>query len=290
MTITKKRENAQDKVNEAFQLIKEGINNLTSSDKYIEFLAFTSRFYNYSLNNQLLIWAQKPNATFVAGFKAWQKMGRYVKKGEKGIKILAPMHIKIKKNNDNGEEEVVEFNRYRTVSVFDISQTKGENQQIPSLNDFVKTVSGETELYEMMKEISPFPVSELEDCDGADGYFILKTKEIKICSKNPTSHRLLTLIHEMAHGLLHGDRKTSPTKQIREIEAEAVGFVVCHTLNIDTSVNSLGYLASYGGTQAIQLVEDSREIITITAKKILSDFEKAYIIKIEIYEHEKFAS
>jgi antirestriction protein ArdC len=282
MTITKKKgsNNAKEKVQEAFELIEQGIKSITTSEQYKEFLAFSSRFYNYSLNNQLLIWAQKPTATFVAGFNTWKKMGRYVKKGERGIKILAPMRFKATKTNDDGEEEEIEFNRYQTVFVFDISQTEGD-KEIPTLQEFVKTVPGETELYEMMKKVSPFPVEELENCNGADGYYNLKTKEIKIWSKNPTSHRLLTLVHEIAHGILHADRKSSPSKQIREIEAEAVGFVVCHALGIDTSVNSLGYLASYGGRATMEFVEDSREKINDAAKKILSSFEKAYMPKEE---------
>lgn len=279
MTFTK---NKDTKVKEAYQLIEEGIKNITNSKKYKEFLTFSSRFYNYSLNNQLLIWAQKPTATYVAGFATWKKMGRYVKKGEKGIKILAPMRIRAPKKNDNGEEEIIEFNRYYATTVFDVSQTEGE--PIPTLHEFVKTVTGETELYEMMKRISPFPVEELDDCEGADGYYNLKTNEIKLWSQNPTSHKLLTLIHEIAHGLLHSDRKKSPIKKIREIEAEAVGFVVCHALGLDTSMNSIGYLASYGGRSTIDLLEDSKHRINNTAKQILSSFEKTYLLNNENFE------
>lgn len=278
MTITKKKVDTKEKVAEAYKLIEQGIKVITSSDKYQEFLKFSSNFYNYSLNNQILIWAQKPTATLVAGFGAWKKMGRYVKKGEKGIRILAPIHVKATKQLENGEEETIEFNRYQTISVFDISQTDGPDS-IPSLRDFVKTVQGETELYDLMRNVSPFPVEEIEDCGGADGYYNLKNKDIKILSSKPSSHKLLTLIHEIAHGLLHGERKTSPSHKIREIEAESVGFVVCHALGIDTSVNSLGYLASYGGTSTFELVEDSKERINTAVKKILSTFEEEYMPK-----------
>ncbi|MEQ2527586.1 ArdC family protein [Bacillaceae bacterium CLA-AA-H227] len=278
MTFTKTKENIQEKVKEAFKLIEEGVKSITSSDRYQEFLKFSSRFYNYSINNQILIWVQKPNATFVAGFQTWKKMGRPVKKGEKGIRILAPVQVSVNKVNEDGEEEVIKFNRYQMISVFDISQTKGE-VPVPSLHEFVKEVEGETELYSMIREISPFPVEELDDCKGADGYISLKTKEIKILSSNSTAHKLLTLIHEMAHGLLHSDRKNKPSRTVMEIEAESVGFIVCHALGIDTSVNSLGYLASYGGKATMNFVEDSKERINLTAKKILSDFEKTYLPK-----------
>lgn len=278
MTMTKGNETI-DKVKEAYDLIEQGIKNITNSEDYKKFLQFSSRFYNYSLNNQLLIWIQKPNATFVAGFGTWKKLGRHVRKGEKGIKILAPMHVKATKKNDDGEDEVIEYNRYRTISVFDISQTEGEH--IPSLREFVQNVSGETELYEMMKNISPFPVEELDDCEGADGYFNHSSQEIRIWSKNSTSHRLLTLVHEIAHGLLHNDRKNVPNKKTREIEAESVGFVVCHALGIDTSANSLGYMACYGGNSTIEFVEGSKERIHATARTIISNFEKAYMSKEE---------
>ena len=281
MTTTKLKETTQDKVKEAFKLIEQGVNAITSSDQYKEFLKFSSRFYNYSMYNQLLIWVQKPNATFVAGFQTWKKMGRFVKKGEKGIRILAPIRISATRVNGEGKEEVVEYNKYQTISVFDISQTEGDNP-LPSLREFVKEVKGETELYSMIRRISPFPVEELEDCKGADGYYSLKTKEIKILSTNSTAHKLLTLIHEVAHGLLHGDRKSSPSHKVMEIEAESIGFIVCHALGIDTSVNSFGYLASYGGKATMNLVEDSKERINMAAKKILSDFENAYMPKEEI--------
>ncbi|MGY3717932.1 ArdC-like ssDNA-binding domain-containing protein [Sutcliffiella cohnii] len=276
MIITKKKTNIQEKVKEAFELIKQGVAQITTSKDYRAFLAFSSRFYQRSLNNQLLIWVQKPTATYVAGFKEWQKMGRYVKKGEKGIKILAPMHIRKIQENENEEEETINYIRYKTVSVFDISQTEGK--PIPSLKDFVKTVQGETELYEMVRDISPFPVEELDYCNGADGYFIHKKQEIKILSSNPSKHRLLTLIHEIAHGLLHIDRKNIPSIEIREIEAESVGFVVCHALGIDSSMNSLGYLTSYGGEHTCELVEDSKERINLASREILTLFESKYLI------------
>lgn len=268
---------ANERVDEAFSLIEKGVKQITNSQKYKEFLAFSSRFYHYSFRNQILIWTQKPNATYVAGFNAWKKIGRFVKKGEKGIRILAPIIIKTTKKNDMGDEEETEFRKYKVTTVFDISQTKGD--PIPSLHEFVHTVRGETELYQMVMNISPFPVEELTDCQGADGYFRLKEKDIKICSKNPTSHRLLTLIHEIAHGLLHSDRKNSPEKNIREIEAESVGFIVCHALGIDTSVNSLGYLASYGGKSTMKFVEESRDRINRAAQMILKKFQETYFPK-----------
>ncbi|QOK30083.1 DUF1738 domain-containing protein (plasmid) [Cytobacillus oceanisediminis] len=274
MTNSKEKESLKDKVKEAFELIDQGLKQITTSEQYKKFLAFSSRFYNYSLKNQLLIWTQYPNASYVAGFVEWKKMGRYVKKGEKGIKILAPIHIRTTQN-DNGEEKVIEYNRYRTISVFDISQTVGE--PVPSLKGFIKTVPGDTAIYEMMKKVSPFPVEELDDCGGADGYYNLMTKDIKIWSQKPTAHRLLTLIHEIAHGVLHSDRKVSPGHKVMEIEAEAVGFVVCHALGIDASMNSMGYLLYFGGDSTMSLIEDSRERINLAAKTILNSLEKAYL-------------
>jgi len=286
MSVTTKK-GSKEKVKEAFKLIEQGIEEITSSEKYKEFLAFTARFYNYSFRNQLLIWIQKPNATFVAGYKEWQKMGRYVRKGEKGIQILAPMRIKTKKENEVGEEEEKEILLYKSTYVFDISQTEGE--PVPTLGDLVQTVPGETELYGMVKQISPFPVEELDDCEGADGYFRVKEQDIKIYSKNPPAHKLLTLIHEIAHGLLHNDRKNLPDKRVREIEAECVGYTVCHALGIDTSVNSFGYLVSYGGNFTKKLVKESRERIQRAANTILSKFEETFLLNDDEENDEKKA-
>lgn len=273
MSITKS--NRSEKVKEAFELIKKDVSDITNSDTFKEFMKFSSNFHHYSLRNQLLIWIQKPQATLVAGFESWKKMGRFVKKGETGIMILAPIRITKKDNKDLDDLIEEEFTLFRPIYVFDISQTQGE--KIPSLSDYVKTLDGETELYEKIRSISPFKVTETDDCKGADGYYRLKEKDIFINSNNPTKHRLLTLIHEIGHGLLHADLKDSPNKKIREIEAECVGFITCHALGIDTSANSFVYLASYGKLQTTELIEKSRERINRVVHKILGDFEEKYL-------------
>jgi len=272
MKNTKTKVNRQEKVKEAFELVKKGAVDIAKSSNFQRFLKFSASFHNYSFRNQLLIWIQKPSATFVAGFETWKKRGRYVKKGEKGIMILAPMKI-TRKNDEHEEDE--EFMLFRPIYVFDISQTEGE--PIPSIGEYVKTLNGETDLYEKIKAISPFPVTETTDCKGADGYYRIKEKDIFIDSKNSTSHKLLTLIHEMGHGLLHADRNNIPSKAVREIEAECVGFVTCHALGIDTSENSFGYIASYGRSRSDELIDKSRERINRAVHRILGDFEDTYV-------------
>jgi antirestriction protein ArdC len=273
--MNKTKSSRAEKVKEAFELVEKGVTEITDSETFKEFMRFSSKFHHYSFRNQLLIWIQKPQATFVAGFETWKKLGRFVKKGESGIMILAPIRITKKGENELGKEENEEYTLFRPIYVFDISQTQGET--IPTISDYVKTLEGETELYEKIRTISPFKVTETEDCNGADGNYRLKEKDIFINSLNPTKNRLLTLIHEIGHGLLHADRNDVPDKRVREIEAECVGYITCHALGIDTSANSFGYLASYGKLQTTRLIENSRERINRAVHKILGDFEDKYM-------------
>lgn len=268
--------NREEKIKEAYQLIEEGIHKITSAEQFKEFLRFSAKFHQYSFQNQMLIWLQKPTATFVAGYQTWKKkFNRHVKKGEKGIKILAPIKFTKKKANEDGEEVEKDILLFRVTTVFDISQTEGK--PVPTIGQFVQSLTGETDLYDKMKAICPFPIRELEDCHGADGYFHLKERYIAIHTPQSSKQKLLTLIHEMAHGMLHGDPKEAPSKTVRELEAESTAFVVCHALGIDSSINSIGYLTAYGQTKAIELINQSKERINKTVKKILSDFEKAYL-------------
>ncbi|WP_160850576.1 ArdC-like ssDNA-binding domain-containing protein [Pontibacillus yanchengensis] len=270
-----KKQTRQEKVDEAFELIEEGIQTIAASTKqYQNFLKFSSKHYQYSLRNQVLIFQQMPNARFVAGFNTWKKHDRHVKKGEKGIKIIA-RGSKVKEvENENGEKELQESYYYFVTHVFDISQTEGED--VPSFSDLIKTIKGETELYEKVKSVCSFPVYEKADSNGADGYFDLKNKLIVIQRKNPSNHKLLTLIHEWGHGILHNDleKRKELSRQQRELEAESVGFTVCHVLGIDTSQNSFGYLASFGQSKTIELIKQSEERIQMAVKEILSKIDE----------------
>ena len=274
---SKKKENG---VQEELKMIEQGITELLASGKWQDFLKFQSAFHNYSFGNVMLIMMQMPTASRVAGYNTWKKLGRQVLKGQKSIRILAPMVFKGEKEeeNDKGEKETKEFSymRFKGVPVFDVSQTEGE--ELPKL---VEMLQGDTELYEKIMSIVPIPVAEEEIQGGANGYYHLVEKRIAIKKSNSELQKLKTLIHEWGHHILHAkDKKEKVAQDIRELEAESVAFVVCHRLGIDTSNYSFGYLTGWGqGEEANAKIKACGERIQKASNEILEAVLKAKDVK-----------
>lgn len=259
------------KIKEALKKIEKGVTSLLNSERWIEHLKFQAMFHDYSFGNCILIMAQRPDATYVAGIKTWNKLGRYVKKGEKGIFILAPCFKKVKiKTEDGEEEEITKLSGFRGVYVFDINQTVGK--PLPEAK-IAKIIEGETELYSQLKRICPFKVEEHSYLRGANGTF--SGGIISILESLPTAQKAKTLIHEWAHGLMHGDFSAKYDKQQVELEAESVAFCVCHVLGLDTSEYTFGYLAGWGGNDTVKMLKPSAERIQKATHQILSDIETA---------------
>ena len=204
------------KVQEITEKLEQGIKELFESEKYKTYLNTMSKFHNYSFNNTMLIAMQKPDATLVAGFKAWQKnFDRHVKKGEKGIRILAPAPYKIKEERDkidpvtqellldkdgNPQKEEVEITipAFRAVSVFDVAQTDGK--PIPELaaKELLSDVEGYQDMIRAVEAISPVPI-ELEEIAGdSKGYYDREAKRIAVQENMSESQTLKTMIHEAA--------------------------------------------------------------------------------------------
>lgn len=250
---------------EITERLEQGVKDIFTSEMYTTYLRTMAKFHNYSFNNTLLIAMQRPDATLVAGFNAWKnKFNRYVKKGEKGIQIIAPAPIKeveerekIDKDtglavlNENGEPEMerVEYviPRFRVTTVFDVSQTDGE--PIPSLevNELTASVKDYALLTAAIEQVSPVPM-RFDEIEGeAKGYYSDIDKEICIQVAMGESQTIKTMIHEVAHSMLHnsdllkqrGEEKDRLTK---ETEAESIAFTVCSALGIDTSDYSFPYL------------------------------------------------
>src|SRR5699024_7699222 len=208
-----KQQSRQAKVQQCMEELEKGIQDVIRSGKFREYLDFLATFHRYSFNNSLLIFLQKPDATLVKGFKQWKQHGRWVKKGEKGIRILAPIQINVtkKKRDSNGnpildEEgkpvtEKVKVQVYKTVAVFDVSETEGK--EIPKVAEEIRGTSEEGEqLYQYLKEMIPIPVYE-GDTGSANGYYDLKNDKIVVSDRNDRHHQLKTLLHEYVHYLLH---------------------------------------------------------------------------------------
>ena len=238
---------------------------LTDSEKFKSYLDTVAKFHRYSQRNIDLIYSQNPSASQVAGFKKWQNdFKRSVNKGEKGIRIAAPIIKKLtpedQKRLDTTEEKAIVG--YRYIPVFDISQTSGE--PVLSAKDFVKENLADhqnmTNLYNAFKDylnqqtdlkVSEKPLTEL---NGAKGYFQPSTNEIVIGSDEPDNAlKLETLYHEYAHSQLHGltsEFKDRP-RAYQETQAEAVAYVAMQNIGVDTSNYSLGYVATWAKDKAV---------------------------------------
>jgi antirestriction protein ArdC len=250
------------------------------SQLFRDYLRTSAAFWDYSWHNQMLIWRQKPDASFVGGFNTWLKCGRYVRKGEKGIAILAPMFFKDKRQMSNGSETESKRIWFKVVYVFDISQTDGT--PLPDLPTKSVGERGEDMLTRLLRFAASrgITVRFVEKCklNGAAG--TSKGTEIEIrTTETDVTTQGATLAHEVAHSLLHwtADGKKITTrdgqeigKQQRELEAEATAYVVCSYFGIQSPSDF--YLATYSVTPAMLL--QAVETIAATVKTILSGCQR----------------
>lgn len=287
------------KVQEITDKLEEGLKELFESEKYKTYLSTMSKFHNYSFNNTLLIAMQKPEATLVAGYKAWQKnFERHVNKGEKAIRILAPAPYKIKEERDkldpvtgemmfdeNGmpqkEETEVTIPAFRAVSVFDVSQTDGKPIPELEVNELLSTVEGYEDFVQALMNISPVPIA-FEDIPGdSKGYFSTAEKRIAVQENMSESQTLKTMVHEVAHSRLH-DKEVNQSMDIpvkdrntKEVEAESVAFTVCQHFGIDTSDYSFGYIAGWSSGRNMKELKSSLDTIRKTASELITGIEGA---------------
>ena len=267
-----KREEAIKLVEAGFEQLEETLKQ-GKSDALIKYLATMSKFHRYSLRNLLMIWQQNENATMVAGFRAWQKLGRTVKKGEKGIAIFAPMLFKKKTEDCNGQkaknsepksDEEAQMMGFRVVHVFDVSQTDGD-----PLPETAKVTGDIGDNLERLKNVVTNSGIELvfESIDGgACGYSA--GGKIVIEESLNDEHALQVLAHELAHERLHqGERKGQTTKKVRETEAEAVGFIVANAFDLDAKSHCAEYIQLYDGNS--DTLRESLKHIQSTAQWIV---------------------
>jgi antirestriction protein ArdC len=237
-----------------------------------------AQFHNYSWNNQLLISMQCPTATRVAGFHTWRKMNRFVRKGEKGITILAPCIYKPKKREHQQDEEIERqtnaigtLRGFRAATVFDVAATDGE----PILSLPWKVQGDCAELLPNAEQACHELGIELEYkaiTDGAEGYSL--GGRIQINETLNSSERVAVIIHELGHELLHKDAETrkKTTRQQRELEAESTSFVVLSHFGIQHG--SPFYLATYDVTP--EMLTQSLATISTAAKRIIELIEKDF--------------
>lgn len=284
--------------------LEKGLKEIFQSERYKEMLEVMSKFHNYSLNNSILIMIQRPNATMVKGFRQWQELGRNVNKGEKAIKILAPMFKKVEQEkidqvtgkpilDENGKpitEKREVLIGFKNVNVFDIEQTNGK--ELPSVRDFInrdlqddKSISKlYHDFFQYIEKNTPYSIREEFLNDGVGGYYRPATNEIVISTninKNDTQ-KFRVLIHEFAHAKLHN--KESEYQNIprghAEAQAESVAYIVSNYYGLDTNDVSVGYIATWANDlklarQALNEVQKvSSQIIDI-----LDDLQREKLIE-----------
>ncbi len=223
----------------------------------------------YSFGNVMLIARQKPEATNVAGIRTWNSLGRFVKRGEKGILILAPMVGKHRKTGDaeqaeDANETESKLSGFRAVYVFDVTQTDGKD--LPALTEVQGDVSGYRERLSKFVEAQGIELSYSEQIGPAKG--LSHGGKITLLLGMQPAEEFSTLVHELGHELLHrGDRRTLTTKQVRETEAEAVAFIVCQAVGLQTGTASQDYIQIWCGDA--NLLRESLEAVQQTAAVIL---------------------
>ncbi len=237
----------RDKPNPALERLRAGVTELLDSEAWQTALKFKTKFHSYSFNNALLIYLQRPDATLVAGYRRWQELGRQVRKGETSLSILAPIVRKVAEEKSGEEEQrVVGF---RSARVFDVSQTDGEplpELPVPTLLEADSKVIREVLIRaEAFAAAKGFPVCYQELRAGVFGSFSVTKRTITVRAELPPLQTLKTLIHELAHALLHAEPEEGEQRHLCELEAESCAFLVLHELGLDTSRYTFPYLASW---------------------------------------------
>ncbi len=298
----------RERIKEIVTGIEAGIQDLFQSDKFADYLRTMSRFHSYSYNNTILIHMQMPSATHVAGFNKWKnQFGRHVKKGEKGLTIIAPTPFKKRieemtldpdtrapvldhDGNVIMEEREIEIPLFRPVKVFDVSQTEG--RPLPSL---VSSLTGDVQQYEAFMEAlrrtSPVSIMFKPLREGLDGFLSLNDQTITIREGMSQVQTVCAAVHEITHAMLHNREREQLTaaagitdreppkpkdKNTKEVEAESVSYTVCQYYGIETSANSLGYIATWSKDKTLPELKASLETISKTANILITSIDRHF--------------
>ena len=284
------------KVKEITDRLEEGLKELFEGEKYKSYLNTMSKFHNYSANNIQLIEMQCPDATYVAGYKAWQRnFERHVNKGERGIRILAPAPYKIKEEQEKidpvtnepvldrdgmpvMEEVEIKIPAFRVVTVFDYSQTDGKELPGLGVNELHGNVERYQDFMEALSRVSPIPI-RYEGMEGdRKGYFIDLNHPIAIKEGMSETQTAKTGVHEVAYAKLHAKEVEQETgtikdRETKEVEAESIAYTVCQHFGIDTSDYSFGYIAGWSNGKEMPELKSSLDTIRRTSSELIKGIE-----------------
>ena len=295
----------RERLREITEGIEQGIKELFESDKYMRYLSVMSRFHRYSVNNTMLIYMQKPDATLVAGYNKWKnQFERYVKRGEHGITIIAPTPYKKKIEEQKldpdtqapmldaegrviMEEKEVEIPLFRPVKVFDVSQTDGK-----PLPELASSLSGNVQNYEVFMEAlrrsAPVPIEFEPMASDMDGYFSSDQQRIALRPGMSEVQTVSAAVHEIAHSKLHNPKQleveedhtaeveAAKDRYTEEVQAESISYAVCQYYGIQTGENSFGYIASWSQDKELKELRASLEVINKTSCELITAIDKHY--------------
>ncbi|MGM9614676.1 MAG: ArdC-like ssDNA-binding domain-containing protein [Oscillospiraceae bacterium] len=274
--------------------LKQGVRDVFESGQYAEYLKTVSKFHSYSFRNVILILIQYPEASRVAGFNTWKKLGRTIRKGEKGIAILAPVSFKKlvetavydpdthapvydADGNPVKETQLVKKQSYKIVHVFDISQTEGRELPSIGVDELRGDVSGYDTILNAVTNIAPVPIHFRSGENISKGCYSHLERCIYINEGMSQVQTVKTAVHELAHSMLHDRRLAeSPTKdrRTREVEAESIAYVVCQHFGIETSDYSFAYVTSWSQSEELDELTASLDCISSTAAAIIDGIEE----------------
>ena len=298
----------RERVKEIVASIEQNIQDLFQSERYFDYLRTMSRFHSYSVNNTILIHMQRPHASMpAAGFNKWKQFGRHVKRGEKGLTIIAPTPLKKKieemrldpdtkapvldrDGNIIMDEKTVEIPLFKPVKVFTADQTEGK--ALPSLaTDLTGDVQQYEAFMEALRRTSPMPISFAPLAPDTDGVCSFIKQPISIREGMSQVQTVCATVHEIGHAVLHDREKDrlsaaagntdkeppkAKDKNTMEVEAESVSFAVCQYYGIDTSANSMGYIAGWSRDKSLPELKASLETITKTVSGLISTIDRHF--------------
>lgn len=299
----KEKYDPQKRLDETMERLKEGVGEIFTSGRYEQYLAVMSRFHRYSVNNTILIALQRPDATHVAGYKAWrEKFGRQVRKGERGIDIIAPVTRRVRREapeKDDAEqgdvgagakalerperkgERVEVLAAFKVARVFDVSQTEGRELPTLGVDELVGDVERFDDVMRAIGEAAPCPIRFEDIPGGAKGYFSFAEgdKHIAIQEGMSEVQTVKTALHETCHARIHdvtemADPSERPDQATREVQAESVAFVVAEHYGLDTGDYSFGYVAGWSDGKETGELKASLQTIRDTASGIIEDVDR----------------
>ena len=281
-------------IDELTEQLETSITEFMDSEKYKSFLQKMAQFHSYSLNNQLLIAIQKPDATVCASYAGWRAQNRQVRKGEKGSKIICPAPYKVSYLKDKidpatGQPELLAdgtpkkekaektITYFKIGHTFDVSQTEGE-----PLPEIMHPLDGsldkqQQKVLDSILSMSPVPVTFEPIPGSANGFYSLAEKRIVVDASLSEQHKLKTLIHEISHAMLHDTSIPDAPKDAstREVQAESIAYVVSSFFGLDTSDYSFGYIAGWSSGKEVKELKSSLEVIRNTSNDIITKAERA---------------